>query len=349
MSLIRTRWAALGAAVAVTLGGGGIGLVSATNPADATTFIAITPCRVMDTRPEPAFNVGPKSSPLGPDEEHDVTAVGSSGDCTAVPANAAAVSLNVTALNATQSTFLTIYASNVTRPDASSLNPTPGDPPTPNAVTTELSPGGQFTVFNRFGNVDVIADINGYYVDHNHDDRYYTRAEADASLASKPDATDVYTKAEIDAAIAAVHPIAASAPVSGRCNADETGTGEARDGEFDGCSNEIELGITTEHSVLLVAEIGWGQFQSSGPVKGSCRLERNGVEVPGSTITMGETVKTTEESNAGGIDNRRLNWAGVTAVSGSQSGSGTYRVACREVVGNAQFNEISLSGILVSP
>ena len=191
MSLIRTRWAALGAAVAVTLGGGGIGLVSATNPADATTFIAITPCRVMDTRPDPAFNVGPKSSPLGPDEAHAVTAVGNSGDCTAVPASASAVSLNVTALNATQSTFLTIYASNVTRPDASSLNPEPGDPPTPNAVTTELSPGGQFTVFNRFGSVDVIADINGYYVDHNHDDRYYTQGEIDANLFSKTEMVDI--------------------------------------------------------------------------------------------------------------------------------------------------------------
>ena len=199
MSLIRTRWAALGAAVAITLGAGGIGLVNATSPADATTFIAITPCRVMDTRPEPAFNVGPRSTPVGPDENHAVTAIGNSGDCTAVPANAAAVSLNVTALNATRPTFLTIYASNVTRPGASSLNPEPGGPPTPNAVTTELSPGGQFTVFNRFGSVDMIADINGYYVDHHHDDRYYRKADVDAAIAAVGDRPTMYAHVTRDA------------------------------------------------------------------------------------------------------------------------------------------------------
>ena len=63
---------------------------------------------------------------------------------------------------------------------------------------------------------------------------------------------------------------------------------------------------------------------------------------------MGETVKTTEESNAGGINNRRLNWAGVTVVGGAHTAAGTYRVACREVVGDMQFNEISLSGVVTS-
>ena len=62
MSLLRTRWSAVGAAVAVTLGAGGIGLVSATFPSDATTFVPITPCRLFDTRPE--FQVGDRGTPL---------------------------------------------------------------------------------------------------------------------------------------------------------------------------------------------------------------------------------------------------------------------------------------------
>ena len=52
------------------------------------------------------------------------------------------------------------------RPSASSLNPSPGQPPTPNAVNTQLSSGGEFSIFNRAGSVDVIVDINGYYTDH---------------------------------------------------------------------------------------------------------------------------------------------------------------------------------------
>ena len=33
--------------------------------------------------------------------------------------------------------------------------------------------------FSNAGSVDVLADIVGYYTDHNHDDRYYTKAEID--------------------------------------------------------------------------------------------------------------------------------------------------------------------------
>jgi hypothetical protein len=182
MSPLRTRWAALGAAVAVTLGAGGIGLVSATNPAGALTFIPITPCRVIDTRPAPD-NVGPKTSPLGPGETHTVTVHGTNGDCTGIPTTAKAVSLNVTAVGATQPTFLTLWATGQSRPLASSLNPTPGQPPTPNAVTTDVDTNGRFNIYNLQGNVHVLADINGYYAGHNHDDRYYTEAEVDAALA----------------------------------------------------------------------------------------------------------------------------------------------------------------------
>jgi hypothetical protein len=171
MSTIRTRWAAIGAAVAITLGGGGVGLVAATQPDGASTLVPITPCRVIDTRPE--FNVGPKASPLGPGETHTVAAHGDNGDCTGIPAEAVALSMNVTAVDATAPTFLTIWANGVPRPTTSSLNPTPGQPPTPNAVTTDLSSAGEFDIFNLAGNVHVLADINGYYTDHHHDDRYF--------------------------------------------------------------------------------------------------------------------------------------------------------------------------------
>lgn len=177
MSLIRSRWAAIGAAVAVTLGAGSIGLVSATNPVDAVAFVPISPCRVMDTRAG-EFNVGPKSSPLGPDEVHTVTAHGNNGECTGIPATATAVSLNVTALDATLLTFLTVWAAGATQPNAASLNPSPGAPPVPNAVVTPLSVGGQFSIYNLQGSVNVIADINGYYTDHNHDDRYLSAGQA---------------------------------------------------------------------------------------------------------------------------------------------------------------------------
>ncbi len=179
-SLLRTRWAAIGAAVAVTLGAGGLAVVDATvTTGERTVFVAITPCRLVDTRP--TSTVGPKSSPVGPGETHTVTAHGTTGDCT-IPTDAVALSLNVTAIGASAPTFLAIWPAGATRPDASSLNPGPGQPPTPNAVTTDLSADGRFSIFNLQGSVDVLVDVNGYYADHNHDDRYYTKSEVDTRL-----------------------------------------------------------------------------------------------------------------------------------------------------------------------
>ena len=180
MSIVRSRWAALGASVAVALGGGAIGIANATAPSDAVAFVPITPCRVIDTRPE--FQVGPKTTPVGPGEVHTVSAHGDNGRCTGIPASATAVSLNVTAVDATLPTFLTVWASGDAQPDSSSLNPVPGQPPTPNAVTTGLSASGQFDIFNLQGTVDVIGDITGYYTDHDHDDRYATKDQVDAAV-----------------------------------------------------------------------------------------------------------------------------------------------------------------------
>ncbi|MGE0812667.1 MAG: hypothetical protein AB7O28_08935 [Vicinamibacterales bacterium] len=142
-----------------------------------------------------------------------------------------------------------------------------------------------------------------------------------------------------------IFPPAVSAPVSGRCSADGMYSGGPPDGQFDVCTS-LTMGVPKVHSVLLIAQIGWESYQTATSVKGECQLERNGVLAPGATVTMGETVKTTEEGNAGTLLNRRLNWAGVTAVSGPVTGTDTCAVACRERVGDAQFNKISLSAIV---
>jgi len=183
MTMTRSRWAAIGAAVAVTLGAGGIGLVNATNPAGAVTFVPITPCRLADTRPNPAdAGLGGRDTPLGAGETFTLDANANLGQCTAIPETATGVSMNATSVNPTAPTFITIWPADATRPLASSLNALPGEPPTPNGVTTELSPTGEFSVYNLAGTVDVVIDINGYYIDHEHDDRYYTEDQIDASM-----------------------------------------------------------------------------------------------------------------------------------------------------------------------
>jgi hypothetical protein len=184
IAMIRIRWAAIGAAVAVALGAGGMHIAGATlSSGERAAFVAIVPCRLLDTRAD--SNVGSRNTPLGPDTTVALTAPGEQGNChSTVPATATALSLNVTAVGPSAPTFLTLYPTGAEQPDTSSLNPTPGEPPTPNAVTVDLNDGGQFNLFNKYGSVDVIVDVVGFYEAHDHDDRYYTKAQVDAAVAA---------------------------------------------------------------------------------------------------------------------------------------------------------------------
>jgi len=157
---------------------------------DRPVLVPIETCRIADTRPAPD-TVGPKSSPLAAADTMTVSAQQAGTDCTGkIPATATALSMNVTALNATSNSFLTIWPDGV-RPDASALNPAPGQRVF-NAVTTELAADQTFQIYNNRGDVDVFVDINGYYENHNHDDRYYTQDQVDANFVNQNDAPEMY-------------------------------------------------------------------------------------------------------------------------------------------------------------
>jgi len=200
MSTIRTRWAAVGAAVAVSLGAGGVSLSqAAVISGEKPVFIPIEPCRLLDTR---ATNqIGPRRTPLAPSETITLQITGSTGQCVGIPADATGAAMNMTAIQPTAQSFLTIYPSDGAQPNASNLNWAAGDPPTPNKVDVKLGADGSVRVFNSVGTVHLAADLVGYYIDHRHDDRYYTEGELDGKLSTKADAADVYTKTEVDAAL----------------------------------------------------------------------------------------------------------------------------------------------------
>lgn len=125
-----------------------------------STFVPVSPCRLADTR-SGTDRVGDVAT-LGPASISTFGAVGTVGQCKVIPQGAISVSLNVTALNATEQTFLTFWPEGE-RPTVASLNPAPGEPPTPNAVVVGLSASGTFDVYNDLGSVDIVMDINGYY------------------------------------------------------------------------------------------------------------------------------------------------------------------------------------------
>lgn len=160
----RVRWAAIGAALAVSVGAGGVIDFAAAAPGDsaASSFVAVTPCRLVDTRPG-AATVGPRSTPLDPNESYTQQVTGANGDCN-VPAGATAVGMNVTITNPTAQSYLTVYPSDAALPNASNLNWIAGQRPTPNKVDVALSSSGAVDFFNAFGTVNVIGDVVGYYI-----------------------------------------------------------------------------------------------------------------------------------------------------------------------------------------
>ena len=127
--------------------------------APAATYTAQAPTRVLDTRPG-ALHVGFPT--LGTGGKGTLVV---SGGSTGVPAEATAVVLNLTATGPTGSGFVTAYptAGGANPPPlASSVNFVPGTT-VANLVTVQIGQGDSITLFNNFGNTDLVADVVGYF------------------------------------------------------------------------------------------------------------------------------------------------------------------------------------------
>lgn len=125
------------------------------NAFPSSSFVGLTPARVLDTR----SGLGAPQQPLGAGQTLDLEVLGHGG----VPATGVdAVVLNVTATNTTAASFLTVAPTGVPRPDASNLNWDAGKT-VPNAVVVKVGTGGSITIFNAFGEADVLGDVVGYF------------------------------------------------------------------------------------------------------------------------------------------------------------------------------------------
>ncbi|MHB1527483.1 MAG: hypothetical protein ACYCZN_14635 [Candidatus Dormibacteria bacterium] len=117
-------------------------------------YVALSPTRVLDTR----NGTGGVTGPVGAGQTVTLTVAGSHG----VPSTgASAVVLNVTVTAPSQSSYLTVWPAGQSRPTASNLNFTPGET-VANLVEVQLGSGGAVSFYNFQGNVQIVADLEGY-------------------------------------------------------------------------------------------------------------------------------------------------------------------------------------------
>lgn len=198
LHLWRSRWAAIGAAVAVTLGGGTLHLAGATD-SEPSSIIAVTPTRILDTRSPVNLGLdGPFVSAIGQDLQVTGAIATSEGIRTVVPAGASGVLLNVTVVRPTSGGFISVRPSGTPgAPQTSNLNFEVGDI-TPNAVFVALPTSGPdagrieitFDAFGRAGpTTDILGDVVGYTTEN---PDVYSRAEADATFLTEAQADAKY-------------------------------------------------------------------------------------------------------------------------------------------------------------
>jgi hypothetical protein len=128
-------------------------------PPTATYYHALTPTRILDSRPGPS-NVGPYDTKWGPNVTRDVEVAGFGG----VPADAESVALNVTVTGTTAGSFLKIYPKGTPEPNASAINWAAGKT-IANAFTVKVGTNELVRVENAAGSTHVIFDVVGYYDD----------------------------------------------------------------------------------------------------------------------------------------------------------------------------------------
>jgi hypothetical protein len=127
---------------------------------DNQSYVGVTPARLADTRNSPTIDGSfSNTGPRGQGQTADVTVVNRAG----VPASGVgAVALNVTATDPTTPSFLTVWPTGLDRPTASNLNFVAGQT-VPNMVIAKVGVGGQVSIFNNTGSVDVVVDVLGWF------------------------------------------------------------------------------------------------------------------------------------------------------------------------------------------
>ena len=127
-----------------------VGVYDNATPGDGLRFRPITPQRITDTRSGLGYPTA-----FGPGVSGTVTAPAS-------VAQANALAFNVTAVNPTASTYLTLWPAGIAQPTVSNLNPSVGQT-VANAAIVGLGTNKAFNIYNAGGSTNVLVDVVGTF------------------------------------------------------------------------------------------------------------------------------------------------------------------------------------------
>ncbi|MEZ5142560.1 MAG: hypothetical protein R2726_08610 [Acidimicrobiales bacterium] len=147
---------AFAATVLPSLPAEAVGAPTATPP-----YTPLSPARLLDTRPDGVTVDGAAQAggAIGAGQVRNLPVLGRGG----VPASGvAAVVLNVTVTGPSAPSHLTVFPAGESPPNASNLNFSAGQT-VPNLVIAKVGAGGQVSLRNNSGSVQVIADVAGWF------------------------------------------------------------------------------------------------------------------------------------------------------------------------------------------
>ncbi|MFZ0314045.1 MAG: S53 family peptidase, partial [Candidatus Korobacteraceae bacterium] len=124
----------------------------------ALQFVPVTPCRIVDTRGPTGPFGGPSLQGGGAARSFAIP----SGPCSGIPSNAAAYSLNVTAVPHGSLSYLTAWPTGLTQPLISTLNSYDGRVKA-NAAIVPAGDGEAVSVYAT-NTTDLLLDIDGYFL-----------------------------------------------------------------------------------------------------------------------------------------------------------------------------------------
>jgi hypothetical protein len=138
---------------------GGSGIRTMTDISDGSVFVAVTPCRVVDTR-GPAGPYGNPALSTNVARTFDID----SGPCAGIPAGSAAYSLSFGAILPPANGFLSAWPTGSAQPPVSQLNFL-ADQVIANAAIVPGGTNGAIDVLVNIGPTHIYIDINGYFMD----------------------------------------------------------------------------------------------------------------------------------------------------------------------------------------